>query len=121
MSDKKLVHKGSHISLYKQQVELPDNRHVYYDVVAHPGGAVICAIDANHRLCLITQPRPAVNSHVWEFPAGCLETGESPLTTAKRELEEETGFIANSWCDLGHIVTAPGFCDEKLYLFVASQ
>lgn len=121
MSDKTLVHKGSHISLYKQRVELPDNRHTYYDVVAHPGGAVMCAVDASNRLCLITQPRPAVGGDVWEFPAGCLEVGEPPLETAKRELEEETGFIAKNWTDLGYIVTAPGFCDEKLYLFAATE
>ena len=121
MSDKQLVHQGSHISLYKQRVELPDDRHTYYDVVAHPGGAVMCAINAQQQLCLITQPRPAVHSDVWEFPAGCLEVGEPPLETAKRELEEETGMVAKNWLNLGAIVTTPGFCDERLHLFVATE
>lgn len=121
MSDKQLVHQGSHISLYKQRVELPDDRHTYYDVVAHPGGAVMCAINTQQELCLITQPRPAIGGDVWEFPAGCLEIGEPPLETAQRELEEETGMVGKQWIDLGSIVTAPGFCDERLYLFATTE
>jgi ADP-ribose pyrophosphatase len=120
-NDKTLIHKGSHISLYKQKVPLPDDRHTFYDVIIHPGGAVMAAIDDKNRLCLITQPRPAVGEDVWEFPAGCLEPNEPPLATAKRELEEETGFVATDWFDLGSIVTAPGYCDEILHLFAAKK
>jgi len=121
MSDKKLIHQGSHISLYKQKVPLSNDRHTFYDVVVHPGGAVIAAMNSEHQLCLITQPRPAVGGEIWEFPAGCLEPNETPLTTAKRELEEETGLIAKHWYDLGMIVSTPGFCDEKLYLYAATN
>ncbi len=121
MSDKQLIHKGNHISLYKQKVSLPENQHTYYDVVAHPGGSVMVAIDTADRLCLITQPRPAIGHDIWEFPAGCLEPNEPPLVTAKRELEEETGFVADTWLELGSIVTAPGFCDEVLHLFAAKH
>ena len=120
MPDKKLIHQGNHISLYQQKVLLSNEKHTFYDVVAHPGGAVIASINSENKLCLITQPRPAVGSEIWEFPAGCLEPNEPPLTTAKRELEEETGFIAEHWYDLGMIVSTPGFCDEKLYLFAAT-
>ena len=121
MSDKQLIHKGSHISLYKQKISLPENQHTYYDVVAHPGGSVMVAINEANCLCLITQPRPAIGHDIWEFPAGCLEPNEPPLMTAKRELEEETGFIAELWYELGSIVTAPGFCDEVLHLFAAKN
>jgi len=72
MTDKELIHRGNHISLYKQKVSLPDNKHTFYDVIAHPGGAVMAALDEQNRLCLITQPRPAVGGDTWEFPAGCL-------------------------------------------------
>lgn len=121
MADKELVHKGSHISLYRQKVDLPNEKHTYYDVVAHPGGAVMAAVNENHQVCLITQSRPAVGGEIWEFPAGCLEPDEPPIDTAKRELEEETGFVAKTWHDLGVIVSTPGFCDERLYLFVATE
>jgi len=121
MTDKTLIHRGNHICLYKQKIPLPEGRHTYYDLVSHPGGAVMAALNEKNEFCLITQPRPAVEEHVWEFPAGCLEPQEPPLETAKRELEEETGFVAETWFDLGSIVTAPGYCDEKLYLFAAKE
>lgn len=121
MTDKKLIHKGSHISLYKQKVPLPNERHTYYDIVAHPGGSVMAAVNSQNQLCLITQTRPAVGADIWEFPAGCLDPNEPPIDTAKRELEEETGWVAKNWYDLGMIVTTPGFCDERLYLFAATE
>ena len=118
MSKKTLIHEGNYISLYKQLVPLEGNRHTFYDIVSHPGGSVMAAINDDGKLCLITQSRPAVDSVIWEFPAGCLEPNELPLVTAKRELEEEIGFVGNEWYELGSIVTAPGFCNEILYLFV---
>lgn len=121
MPDKILIHKGNHISLYKQKVLLADNQTVYYDLVCHPGGSVMVAIDDNHRLSFITQPRPAMGGEIWEFPAGCLDPKEDPFTAAKRELEEEIGMVANEWFELGSICTAPGFCDEVLHLFAARQ
>lgn len=119
MSDKTLIHKGGHISLYKQKIPLPEGKHTFYDMVAHPGGSVMAAIDQHSRLCLITQPRAAVGYDVWEFPAGCIDPNEPPLETAKRELEEEAGVMADEWFDLGKICTAPGYCNEFLYLYAA--
>lgn len=121
MSEKTLIHQGSHIALYKQKVPLPDNQHTYYDLIRHPGGSVMAAIDEQNRLCFITQPRPAMGGDIWEFPAGCIDPNEPPAETAKRELEEETGMIAEEWFDLGSICTAPGYCDEVLYLFAARK
>lgn len=121
MKDKTVVHQGSHISLYKQKVALPNNRHTFYDLIVHPGGAVVAAVDRLNRVCLITQPRPAIGGDIWEFPAGCLEPNEAPLETAKREFEEETGFVATQWFELGSIVTAPGYSDEILHLYAAKN
>ena len=94
MAEKKLIHQGSYISLYKQKVPLPDNKHTFYDVVTHPGGSVMVAIDEQNRMSFITQVRPAIEETIWEFPAGCLEPNEPPAITAQRELEEEVGVIA---------------------------
>lgn len=116
-----LLHKGNLISLYKEQVDLRDGGHTHFDIVKHPGGAVIAAINSNDELCLLKQWRHAVGEHIWELPAGCLEPNEPPLETAKRELEEEAGVKASTWKSFGDIIPSPGFCNERLYLFLATD
>ena len=116
-----LIHKGNLITLNREKVELREGGYTHFDIVKHPGGAVIAALNDNNEICLLKQWRHAVNKEIWEAPAGCLEPGEPPLETAKRELEEEAGVCASEWQDLGPIVTTPGFCNEVLHLFKAFQ
>lgn len=118
MTDK-LIHKGNLIELHSERVNFPQGGHTYFDIVKHPGGAVIAAINERDELCLLKQWRHAVNAEIWELPAGCLEQGEPPINTAKRELEEEAGTIASQWRDLGKICSSPGFSNEILYLYEA--
>lgn len=118
-NDKQLIHQGNLITLYKEPVELPNGGRTHFDIVRHPGGSVIGAINDKDEICLLKQWRHAVGQTIWELPAGCLEPNEPPLETAKRELEEEAGVIASEWQDLGHIVSTPGFSDEVLYLYSA--
>lgn len=115
----KLIHQGSLIELHHERVEFPDGGHTYFDIVKHPGGAVIAAINEQNEICLLRQWRHAIGKTIWELPAGCLEPGEPPLETAKRELEEEAGVKAEQWRDLGYISSSPGFSNELLYLFEA--
>lgn len=115
----KLIHKGNLIELHHERVEFPDGGHTYFDIVKHPGGAVIAAISEQNEICLLRQWRHAIGQTIWELPAGCLEPGEPPLETAKRELEEEAGVKAKQWTDLGYISSSPGFSNELLYLFEA--
>lgn len=98
---------------------LPDGRTLPLEVVRHPGGAAAAAVDDRGRVCLLRQYRHAAGGWLWEIPAGKREPGEQPLATAQRELEEEAGVRARSWLPLGEIVTAPGFCDEVIHLFLA--
>ncbi len=115
----KLIHKGALIELHKERVEFPNGDHTYFDIVKHPGGAVIAAINERDELCLLKQWRHAIQTSIWELPAGCLEPGEPPMETAKRELEEEAGVVAEQWRDLGKICSSPGFSNEILYLYEA--
>ena len=117
----KLIHKGNLLELHYERVDFPNGGHTYFDIVKHPGGAVIAAINDDNEICLLKQWRHALGQTIWELPAGCLEPGEPPMETAKRELEEEAGVIAQRWRDLGKISSSPGFSNEMLYLFEARE
>ena len=117
--DNSIIHQGNLISLYKERVDFPDGGHTYFDIVKHPGGAVIAPFNSNGEVCLLKQWRHALQQDIWEFPAGCLEINEPPIETAKRELEEEVGVIASQWRELGMVTTSPGFSNEVLYFFEA--
>ena len=120
MSDK-LIHQGNLISIYKERVDLPNGNHTHFDIVKHPGGAVVAAINESDEICLLKQWRHAIDQFIWELPAGCLEPDEPPVETAKRELEEEAGVIGTIWQEMGKVTTTPGFCNEILYFFKATD
>ena len=89
------------------------------EIVEHPGAVAIVAIDAERRVTLVRQLREAARRELVELPAGTLEEGEAPLATAKRELEEETGLRGGEWRELASFWTTPGFCRERMTVFVA--
>jgi ADP-ribose pyrophosphatase len=89
------------------------------EVVEHVGGVAIIAQPAPHEIVLVRQYRHAVDEELWEVPAGMIERGEPPHETARRELIEETGYRATSLRFLWSMYTTPGFCNERIHLFVA--
>jgi ADP-ribose pyrophosphatase len=89
------------------------------EIVEHPGAVAIVAIDADGMVALVRQRREAVRDYLLELPAGTLEEGEAPLQSAQRELEEETGLTGGTWTELGEFYTTPGFCRERMHVFVA--
>ena len=113
------VYRGRVVHLRLEDVELPNHEHVTLEVVRHPGAAAIVAVDEDDQVVLIRQFRHAAGGFIWEIPAGVLEADEPPLDCARRELEEETGLRAAEWVHLGSVFTAPGFCDERIHLFLA--
>ncbi len=119
--ESKLEFNGTFINLKKDQVQLNNGEKHYREVVVHPGGVAVVAITDKDKIILVKQWRYAVNDELIELPAGKLEENEDPFFAIKRELQEETGFIANNWESLGFIYTAPGFCNEKLYLYKATN
>lgn len=102
-------------------VRLPDESLANREIIRHPGGAAVVAITADDCILLVSQYRVAVNRVLTEIPAGKLEPGEDPLLCAKRELSEETGYAAASWRSLGMFYPSPGYLDEALYLFLATE
>src|SRR5439155_6301945 len=85
----------------------------------HPGASAVVAADDQNRIVLIRQYRHAAGGYIWELPAGVLAPDEPPEACAARELTEETGVVARELCHLGTILTSPGFCDERIHLFLA--
>lgn len=116
-----MVYDGRIVKVYKDDVELADGHKSFREVVRHSGGVVIIAFKDKNTILLVKQYRYPIAKTVLELPAGKLEKGEDPFEAAKRELEEETGYCANKWTDLGYINTSPGFSDEKLYLYLAQD
>lgn len=90
------------------------------DVVRALGASAVLPLTAEGEVVLVRQEREAVGERLLEIPAGLLDVeGESPEDTARRELEEETGYRAGSIESLGRIHTSPGFVDEVCHLFLA--
>ncbi len=115
-----LAYHGRIFDVLKDEVMLADGLKRPRDVIVHPGGVVIAAIDGDDIL-LVRQYRYPVKQTELELPAGRLEIGEDPFSAAKRELLEETGYTAEEWKSLGFIFSTPGICTEKLYLFKAQN
>lgn len=118
--DSKLIFDGRVIKLYKDSVELPTGQTSFREVVKHSGGVVVLAYKGS-KILLVKQFRYPMKEILYELPAGKLEPNEDPFEAAKRELEEETGYCANDWTDLGFVYTSPGYSDEKLYLYKAEN
>lgn len=112
------IYQGKVIEVAVETVELPDGQAVALEMVHHPGGAAAVALDEHERVCLLRQYRHAARGWIWELPAGRLDAGETPLVTARRELAEEAGLIADEWIDLGALHSSPGIFDEVIYLWL---
>ncbi len=91
------------------------------EIVVHPGSVAIVAVDDEHCVTLVRQLREPVRRELLELPAGTLEPGEEAVGAAKRELAEETGLHGGRWSKLGAFFTTPGFCDERMDVFLAEH
>lgn len=117
----KEIFRGNILRVRLDEVVLPHGGIRQREVVEHPGGVVVGAILPNDKFLLIRQFRYALGQFLYEFPAGKLDPGEMPMVAIQRELEEETGYRADHWEEIMHIYTSPGFCDEKITIFKATQ
>jgi ADP-ribose pyrophosphatase len=113
------IFEGRVIRLGIESLTLPNGTQLDLEIVRHPGGAAVVAINAQQQVCLLRQYRHAGGGWLWELPAGKLEPDEAPEVTAQRELQEEAGVQAGCWEKLGSILVTPGFCDEVIHLFMA--
>ena len=115
------IHEARVFTLTRENITLENGVTTDLDVLRHPGASAIVPMSDADTLVLIRQYRHAIGDHIWEIPAGTLDPGEAPLACAKRELTEETGFSGNTWQKLGEITPLPGYSDERIHIFLASD
>lgn len=120
--DGKVVFPGKIIRLEHWHVKLPNGATALREVACHPGASAIVAVDGDGQLIFVRQHRIAVGRLTLEIPAGKLDSpDEDPFECAKRELSEETGLVAGKWEKLTVLETTPGFCNERIHLYLATE
>ena len=113
------VFKGTLLEVRKDRVLLPDGNESVREYIVHPGAVVILAFLDNGNLLFERQFRYPLRRVFLELPAGKIDPGESLLDTARRELLEETGYVANDWEYLGVMHPCIGYSDERIEIFSA--
>jgi len=111
--------RGNFLRVQEDRVRLPDGAEAKREYVRHPGAVIIVPMLDDDTFILERQFRYPLHRHFIEFPAGKIDAGEPPLETAKRELKEETGYVAASWQRLATMHPCIGYSDEMIELFVA--
>jgi ADP-ribose pyrophosphatase len=110
---------GKVVRLSRDKVRLPNGRISTLETVVHGPSTAIVPILPDGRILLLRQFRYAVRGYILEIPAGVVNPGEDPEACARRELEEETGLVAGRMEPLGDFMLAPGYCDERIHIYVA--
>ena len=120
LTEKEVFH-GALIDVYHMTVRLPNGQTALREVVRHKGAAAIVPVDAQGMVTLVRQHRVVVDTVTLEIPAGKLDyVGEDPLHCAHRELEEETGLHAEHMELLCPMITTPGYCTERIGIYLAT-
>lgn len=114
-------YRGRVFDVAKVHVRLPDGKQQYFDLVEHGDSVTILAVDGEGNVYFVTQHRIGTDSTLLELPAGVLDEGEDPLTSAKREIREEIGLAANNFRELGSFYLAPGYTDEYMTVYLATE
>ncbi len=119
--DSEIAWRGKIFDVERLQVRLPNGHTSVRDVVRHRGAAAVVALTTSGKIALVRQYRTSLGRVTVEIPAGKLDPGEDPLECAKRELKEETGFLAGRIAYLTTIATSCGFADELIHIYLATQ
>ena len=118
---RKDIFQGRIVNVHVDTVALPGGGTSTREVVDHPGGVCVVALDDDNRVLLVRQFRYPYLQLLREIPAGKLEYGEDPREAAIRELREETGATAGKFQSLGELYPSPGYCGEIIHMYLARE
>jgi ADP-ribose pyrophosphatase len=118
---REMIYRGRIFEVSKDQVRFQSGAAVQLDVIHHRGGAAVVALTDKLEVVLVKQYRHPVGEYLLELPAGKIEAGDSPDQAARRELAEEAGFQAGRFDMLTTAYSAPGYCGEKLFIYLARE
>lgn len=114
------LYSGKIVKLHVDRALTPSGKTAKREVVLHPAGVCVAAVDDERRVYMVRQFRYPFGAILTELPAGKLDPNENPDDAARRELKEETGLTAQKLKKLAVSYPSPGFCDEQLYLYIAT-
>ena len=117
--ESRTVYEGVIVRVKLDEVQLPNGKEARREVVEHPGGVAILALDREDNVAVVRQYRYPFHRVLLELPAGKLEPGEDPRVCGVRELEEEVGLVADEFIYLGGLYLSPGYSNEVLHLYLA--
>ena len=115
------IYEGRILNLRVDTVEMEGKKYTKREIVEHDPAVCILALADEGKILMVRQFRKPVDQELFELPAGLVEVDEEPVKAALRELEEETGYYAKKCEYIGEFFTSPGFCNEKIYLFLAED
>ncbi|MBE9137395.1 NUDIX hydrolase [Nodosilinea sp. LEGE 07088] len=117
----RLFYEGRKFNFEVNRLRLPNRAEGDWECIRHPGGALAVPVTTEGDLIMVRQYRFAVLGRLLEFPAGTLESEETPIDTIRREIQEEIGYTAKTWLPMGNFPLAPGYSDEIIYAFLATD
>ncbi|MDD3677976.1 MAG: NUDIX hydrolase [Dehalococcoidales bacterium] len=117
----KIAFNGEILNVRVDEIRLPGGRKSTREIIEHSDAVAVVPIDRNGNMILVRQYRRGAAKDLLEIPAGCVEPGENPEETVKRELQEEIGYLPNKITSMGGFYASPGYNTEYLYLYLATE